>query len=63
VLAQHGNAVAALEVWVCRREGPAVRECRRQRVGELLVVGAGLLQAHHVGRGFLQPRQQAEILG
>ena len=35
---------------------------RRQRLGQLGVVGPGLLQADHVGGGPLQPVQQAQVV-
>jgi hypothetical protein len=59
---QHGNAVAALDMRLGRGEIPAVGKRRRQRLGELFVVGAGLLQADDIGGAFREPRQQAEVL-
>ena len=60
---QHRYAVAALEMWMGRGQIPTVGQCWCQRIGESPVVGSGLLQAHHVGIGFLQPRQQSEVVG
>jgi len=57
-----GNAAAALDMRFGRRQVPPVGQHRRQRRRELIVVGPGLLQAHDVGRGGGEPRQQAEVL-
>ena len=61
--AEHRNTVAALEVWIGRRQMPPGVDGGGKRLGQLIVVGAGLLKADHVGRRLLEPGQEAAILG
>ena len=56
------HTAAALEVRARRGQVPAVGQCRCQGFSDLLVVGAGLLKAHHIGGRRRQPVQQAEVL-
>ena len=60
---EHRHPVAALARRRRVRQVPAVVQRRGQGPGQLVVVGAGFLQADHVGAGGRQPGQQAEILG
>ena len=60
--AQDRDTAAATQVRLRRGKMPAVVKRRRQGSGELLVIGAGLLQAHHVGGALRQPGQQPSVV-
>ena len=60
--AENRDTAAAFQVWLRRSQVPAGLQRRRQGIGYLVVIGAGLLQTHHIGGSVFQPGQQTEIL-